>query len=347
MKIALDLSLAKTHRARGIGIYAQKLATYLPKIDKLHQYVLALNQPQLATTDLIHFPSFDFFYLTLPHKKTNKWIVTIHDTIPLIFPDQFPPGIRGKIKFIIQNHLLHQAEAIITDSQNSKRDIIKYLNLPESKIHVIYLGVEKVFKPITSVGILNQTLKKHHLHQPFILYIGDVNYNKNLPVLLEAFTLIPKPELELVLISRTWKEKIPEVIALKNKIEDLKLTSRIKIIDTVISPKELIHIYNLASVYIQPSLYEGFGLPVLEAMACGTPVVATKVASLPEICGQAAIQVKPEVGDMAAGIKQVLAFNQKQRQSTAKAGISQAAKFTWEKTAQETIRVYNKVLDRK
>ena len=327
MKVSLDTSkLHPQSKTRGIGIYAQHLVRWLPQVDT--DIVFSSDSP-----DLIHFPTFDLFFLNLPLIKKSKWIITIHDITPLIFPRHFDPGIKGQVKYLFQRLNLTRADAIITDSHSSRKDIIKYLHVPPAKINVVYLGVDSVFHPL-------KIAKK-----PFILYVGDVNYNKNLPALLEAFALL-KSDIDLYMVSNAWSKHIPEVAALNVQIHQLGISSRVKKITKLRTDSitQLVHWYNQAKVYVQPSLYEGFGLPVIEAMACGTPVVATNVASLPEICGHAAILVKPTVSDLAAGLRQALDLSSKQHQSYIRAGIAQAAKFTWEKTAHETIKVYNKVL---
>lgn len=329
MKIAIDVSrLHPLHRKRGIGIYALKLAQTLPHIDREHHYRLAQTASDLQGVDLIHVPFFDLFFLTLPLGKKTKRVVTVHDVIPLVFPDQFRPGLRGKVKFQIQKTALKKTDAIITDSQNSKKDIIHYLGMPEDKIHVVYLGVDKQFHPLN--------IEK----QSFVLYVGDVNANKNLPALLEAFGSLGRRDLKLILAGRVWGQSIPEVASLKKLVDRLRISSQVEYV-----PKpNLKRLYNQARLYVQPSLYEGFGLPVLEAMACGTPVVATHVASLPEICGQAAMIVEPTPSGLARGIQNVLNRSPKERETYRTRGLVQAARFSWEQTARETVKVYNQVL---
>ncbi|MBI2010407.1 MAG: glycosyltransferase family 4 protein [Candidatus Chisholmbacteria bacterium] len=334
MHIVLDDSrLSPLNQTRGIGVYTRKLFQALEKIDSQNDYQLVTNRHYLDKADLIHFPHFELFFFNLPWRKTATWVVTIHDVIPLVFPDNFPPGIRGRIKFLIQRYHLSQADAIITDSQNSKKDIQHYLGIPQSKTHVVYLGVAKAFRP------LNITRK------PWLLYVGDVNYNKNLPTLLEAFASLKSSHLNLVLVSHAWQRPIPEVIKLRQLITSLGLDDQVRTISKL-TPTELVRLYNRVILYIQPSLYEGFGLPVLEAMACGTPVVCTHVASLPEIASSAAIMVPPTATALASGINRVLNFTSNERRQYVKAGIAQAKKFTWEKTAQDTLTVYNQVLNR-
>lgn len=348
MKIAINASdLDPRNSTRGIGVYARQLSQNLRKVDKKNQHILATSKKELQAADLIHYPTFDLFFHTLPIKKKSPRVVTIHDLIPLVYPSKFKPGFRGRVKFQLQLKALKHTDAIITDSQNSKTDIIKYLNIPRSKIHVVYLGVSKDFKKLQSAPTLKKTSLKYNLTNSFILYVGDVNYNKNVITLLEAFSKLDNSQLDLVMVSKAWKKShIPEVKAIDKKISELAINNRIKKISKLStdSVKDLVRLYNLAKVYVQPSLYEGFGLPVLEAMACGTIVVSSNAASLPEVYGKAAIMVNPTSSEISKGIKKALSLSHNQKQALINAGLQQAAKFTWERTAKETIKVYNSVL---
>jgi len=345
--IAINTSyLSPLNQSRGIGIYSQELLKALRGSDPKNHYLLATTKSQLQSVDLIHYPNFDFFFHTLPIKKVSKTVVTIHDVIPLIFSNHFQPGIRGKLQLALQKKSLKNTHAIITDSKNSKQDIIKYLNIPSHKIHVVYLAASPKFKKITSAVQLSITKKKYHLTKSFILYVGDVNYNKNVPTLIQAFSKLNTNH-DLVLISKAWKNThIPEIKTLTNKISHYNLGSRIKTISNLPtdSVQDLVNIYNLAAFYVQPSLYEGFGLPVLEAMASGTPVVTSSAASLPEVAGKGAILVKPDLSSLIQGINQALSMSPSQKKNLITQGYSQAKKFSWQKTAQQTIRVYQSVL---
>jgi glycosyltransferase involved in cell wall biosynthesis len=167
-KITINVSkLHSANKTRGIGIYANALVNSLSKVTSTHQYSLATKKSLLKYADLIHYPFFDLFFLTLPLRQLTKSVVTIHDVTPLVFLKQFKPGIRGKAKLKIQLHALKNVDAIITDSNNSKNDIIKYLKVSSEKIYVVYLGVSDEFKPKTIKSTINK---------PYILYVGDVNY---------------------------------------------------------------------------------------------------------------------------------------------------------------------------
>ena len=342
MKVALDISPLKTgHQFRGIGVYTQNLKEALEE-SKIPDFGIELVKEGKISQDcdLIHYPFFDLFFLTLPFKKSKPAIVTIHDVIPLVFPQNYPPGLKGILKFQSQKLSLKGVKAIITDSKNSQRDIFKYLNYPLEKIYVVPLAPAPHFKVIKEEALLNNIRKKYSLPNNFVLYVGDVNYNKNILGLIKAFAGL-KGETSLVLVGKAFLEKdLPETQEIEKLIKSLKLYKKILRLG-FLPTQDLVAIYNLASVYCQPSFYEGFGLPVLEAMACGCPVVAAKTSSLPEICGQAAILVDPEnINDMIKGLKK--AFFEKK--SLKEKGFAQAKKFSWGKTAQQTYEVYRKVV---
>ena len=350
MKVVLDISPLKTaHKARGIGVYTSQLSQALKKVDQTNHYILTSRPRDIKGVDLVHYPYFDLFFRSLPLKKTTPIVVTIHDVIPLIFPHHFRPGLRGKISFYFQRLSLNQVEAIITDSNNSKTDIINYLNIPSAKIHVIPLAAASAFSRPLSSNQLQKIKSKYHLPDKYLLYVGDINYHKNLPRLIQAFklTLANYPQLTLVLVSRALSQPIPEAKAIKTLIVELKLESQVKILTTVpLDPvNHLNGLYKLSHAYIHPSLYEGFGLPVLEAMTVGTSVVCSTSASLPEVYGSAAISVNPNrVDSISTGLKTVLELTEPERKNLIKKGKAQAAKFSWEQTARQTISVYEAII---
>ena len=258
----------------------------------------------------------------------------------MIFPEHFPPGIRGNLKFQIQKFSLKNTKAIITDSENSKKDLFKYLNYPKNKIHVVPLAPAEEFKELKIENYKLKIKQKYQLPEKFILYVGDVNYNKNIPGLIKALSGL-KEKMSLVLVGKAFKdENLKETREILQLINSLKLEKKVLRLGWI-PDKDLVAVYNLASVYCQPSFYEGFGLPVLEAMACGCPVVAAKTSSLSEICGSAAVMVDPnDINDMIRGLGEAI----NKREELIKKGLLQAKKFSWQKTAQQTYEVYQKVV---
>jgi len=362
MKIAIDISpLNSDHKFRGIGAYTENLINAM-KAKKAPGFSLQLVKKGEISQDcdLVHYPYFDFFWTTLPLKKKLPMVVTIHDVIPLVFPDKFPKGIKGWLKFQIQKFALRSVAAVITDSENSKNDIVKHLGFPKEKIFVIPLAPGGEFKPIKSTKLLNRNIVKYNLPEKFVLYTGDVNWNKNVEGLIKAFSRIQRykrslnslrgykdikiQKLELVLAGKAFEDKkLKETRSIFQLIKKLGLTNQVKILGYV-PIKDLVVIYNLAMIYCQPSFYEGFGLPVLEAMACGTPVICSQASSLSEVAGKAAFFINPNDYDsIAQGIERLIKDKELSKALEQK-GLEQVRKFSWEKTAGETMKVYEDAL---
>jgi len=359
MRIAINISALKTnHKYRGIGAYTKNLIRALKKYKPKNEYIFftrAANLPKSA--DLVHYPYFDPFYCTLPLFKKVPTVVTIHDLIPLVFQARFPRGLRGEIKWWIQRFSLKSVSAIITDSENSKRDIIKFTSFLRKKIHVLPLAPGEEFKSIKKSSVVQTIKLKYSLPERFILYVGDVNWNKNIPGLLKAFVNIKYQisnikktyqkskmrQLKLVLVGKAFlDESLKETREINLLIDKLGIKNSILKLGFV-STEDLVAIYNLATVYCQPSFYEGFGLPILEAMACGTPVVVADIPVLREVCGKAPVYVDPyNVDKIAEGTGKALHYDSVGFHSKAKEGLKWVKKFSWKKVAQETVRVYEK-----
>lgn len=344
MKVAIDVSPLKSgHKTRGIGSYTQNLLSSLNSIDKNLQILEFLNTKYPPEANVIHYPYFDLFFHSLPNSSNIPRIVTIHDVIPLVFPRHFPSGIKGKINLTLQKRALKNTEAVICDSQASKNDIIEKLSYPANKIHVIYLAANNLFREINNSVALKKTMKKYALPENFVLYVGDVNWNKNLPNLLEAIKI---SNLNLVMVGNALTdvnlEQTAFIISLINKLGVKDKVARIGYVPV----SELAVIYNLASVTISPSFYEGFGLPVLESMACGTPVICSNKASLPEVGGTQAIYCDPEdPKNISERIKEALSTSESEKGKISKKLIDHASSFSWQKTAVETFNVYKNVLN--
>lgn len=346
IKVAVDTSaLFGPSKFRGIGKYTSKLIEAL-KLESQVEVIEIRDNKVPADVDIVHYPYFDFFFFTLPLRKKQKTIVTIHDCIPLVFPKYYPLGIKGKVKFFLQKLSLENASAILADSESSKNDIFRYLGVPIEKIKVIYLAADSIYKKMEDGRWNIEIRQKYDLPNDFILYVGDVNYNKNLPGLIRAFKLIQNIQLSLVMVGKSFENaKLKEVEALAGLIENLKLTKRVKILGFV-PDEDLVRIYNLAKVLCMPSYYEGFALQILEAMSCGCPVVTSNISSMPEVAGEAAVLVDPNnVDEIASGIRKLIE-EKEFRNKIINAGFKRASEFSWQKTAKETIKVYEKILAR-
>ena len=344
VKIALDITpTLDANRYRGVGRYTSNLMEALKRYDKLNEYILYSRGQKLPNADLVHYPYFDLYFLTLPIFKKVKTIVTIHDVIPLVFPQNYLPGIKGKLRFEIQRMSLKSVNAIITDSCQSKEDVSKYLKISKEKIFVVHLAADPIFKPLSEFEAEKLT-KKYRLPSKFVLYVGDVNYNKNIPKLLGA---INKVGCNLVLVGKSFLEdNISETKKILDLISDYGLRKKVWRLG-YINNKELCGLYNAAKVYIQPSLYEGFGLPIVEAMACGTVVACSDILVHRELAGDVAFYFNPKDTDNIAQVLDgAIKLNNSKVKIRRKKSILQSEKFTWEKTAKETIEVYKKILSK-
>ncbi|KKR34298.1 MAG: Glycosyltransferase [Candidatus Gottesmanbacteria bacterium GW2011_GWC2_39_8] len=335
------------HKNRGTGVYLTNLFSALEKNGVDLELVDTKHIPK--DSDIVHFPYFDPFFLTLPFSIPKNSVITIHDLTPLVFPESFPKGIKGEIKWQINKIIAKKSRAIITDSKSSQKDITKYLGIPEERVCPIYLAPGNEFRKISEKKILVPLREKYSLPEKFILYVGDLNPNKNILGLIEGFYSATKKhsDVSLVIVGNAFEnnDSAPYQEMLEF-IDKLSLGDKINILGFVPS-EDLIGIYNLSYLYIQPSLYEGFGLPVLEAMKCGVPAVVADVSSLAEIAGEAAEMVDPkDPENIAEGINKILNMDGKKYNLLAKKSFNHAEKFSWEKTAEETIEVYKQILHR-
>lgn len=353
MKIAINtLPLRSAHKFRGIGSYTKNLIEALEKAKDIELTQFS-KISEVNNCSAVHYPWFDLFFHTLPLQRKFPTVVTIHDLIPLVFGDFYPTGLKAKFNLFLQKIALRTCQFIITDSNASKKDIIKHLKIQDEKIEVIPLAASGVFQTIKNDTKLLQIKKKYSLPDRFLLYVGDANRVKNIPFLIEAFhALVGEKGLEdikLVLAGGVFLKNVenidhPELRGIKDvnrMIKEYHLEEKI-IKPGFLEEGELAAFYNLATVYVQPSLYEGFGIPLLEAFACGTPVVSSNRGSLPEVGGEAAIYFDPlNIKQFIFIIKDLLE-DTSLRWKLVKLGFEQGKKFSWEKCAENTKLVYVK-----
>jgi len=355
-KIVIDISrLPKQALKRGEGIYAVNLFYALKRLKDENKYYLKRKESEYVNDfDVIHFPYFNPFFLNVSWFSNKPKIITVHDLTQIKFIKYYDVGFRGRLKWQIQKRFLKRAERIITDSKASKKDIIELTDYPKDKIDVVYLAAGDKYKKLDippKAEAFRRAGKifreKYKIANKFILYVGDLNWNKNVEGLLKAFsptTSHQPPVTDLVLTGSAFENNnLKELQEVKKLIKDLKLRDRVKLLGFV--PKDdLVKLYNLALFYVQPSFWEGFGLPVLEAMKCGCPVLSSNKGSLPEVGGSAVEYFDPDKkGELADKIKALLK-SRKKREKLAKKGLKQAEKFSWKKTAKETAKIYKKVL---
>lgn len=342
MKIAIDtLPLESGHAARGMGVYARRLIENLPK--SIDSFSFSDNRERLKKYDLIHYPYFDLFYHTLPLQRETKTVVTVPDVTPLIYPKYYPPGIKGKINFFLQKLALRNVDAVITISETSKKDIVRFLDVPAEKIFVTHLAANfKVRKKEKSY--LSKIKGKYGLPDEFVLYIGDVNWNKNLIRLIKAVKKINKTLVIVgkIAVSENYDREHIENAPLKEMQERYgkdKQVMRLGFVDD----SDLNAIWQLATVYCMPSLYEGFGLSVVEAMTAQVPVACSRTQALVEVAADAALYFDPySVKDMAEKLS-ALFKDQELRARLVAFGSRRAKLYSWKKTARETLEVYEKL----
>jgi|WetSurSiteA1Bulk_404760.scaffolds.fasta_scaffold15741_2 glycosyltransferase involved in cell wall biosynthesis len=347
INVAIDMGpQVNGHSIRGIGFHTKKLIEHLKK-DK----ELSISEVDLAKDtkkyDIYHYPSFNPYFLSLPLKKKGKTVVTIHDLIYLIYSDKYPSGLKGRAVFEVQRRLIKKVDAIITISETSKKDICRFLKIDPKKVHVIYPAAGEDFQKIEDREKLNNVKNKYHLPEKFVLYLGDVNYNKNLMVLADACKLA---NISLVIVGKQAADENvnlnhPENIPFR---EFLRKYSKDKSISRIgyVSDEELPVIFSLAFVYCQPSLYEGFGLPVIQSFSCGLPVVISKTQALVEIADDAALIADPNnTKDISEKLLKVI-NNTELRRTLIEKGYKRAKDFSWEKCARETLDVYRRIAEK-
>lgn len=370
MHICLDVSPTAQKHA-GLGRYAGEIARALSEHKRhldlslfynggggaeLPDYLRHLpyrtvnvgNKPWrmgVLLSQMIHWPmdkvfgAVDIFHATnhlLAHFRHARTVYTLHDLIFLRYPAYHLPYNRWYLTFTMPRYL-RAADVIITPSECSRQDAIKYYGLPEEKIKVIYEAPAPTFTPLTDPASLSRVRQKYSLPQKFILNVGTIEPRKNLSALLEAFhpLLVDWPDLKLVLVGkRGWLYE-----SFFQRLQTLGLQDCV-IFPGYVDEADLPAFYQLAEVFVFPSLYEGFGLPPLEAMAGGAPVVSSNRSSLPEVVGEAGLLVDPtDPAALNLAVRQVLGDSQLQANLRAR-GLAQARKFSWQKAVDELEEVY-------
>lgn len=274
--------------------------------------------------DIMHFPHYN-----VPISYRGKYVTTVHDLTHIVLPE----FLGGKAKYLYAKFLMSQAlrraSHIFTVSENSKKDIIKYFGTPEDKISITYDAIDDDFR-VKDRAEIEYLYNKYSIprDKKLLLYVGNLKPHKNLSTLLKALKELNRDDVYLLLVGKAFKS-----VDLDEQEKQLGIKD--KVIHTgMVSKEELIDLYNLADLFVFPSLYEGFGIPPLEAMACGTPVIAANNSSIPEVCGDAAVYFDGHDEIMLAmQIKELLESNKKRIARQAR-GLQWYKKFEWEKTSE-------------
>ena len=264
-------------------------------------------------------------------------VLTVHDTISLDLP-RCCKNTSVLYHGLLMKRSVKQASKVIAVSQKVKEDIIRHFNTPEDKVEVIYHGIDPIFRQVPARKRLAQVRQQYDLPLPFLLFVGTIEPKKNLNRLLDAFLAVKKrrrlPHSLVIAGQYGWKSK-----SLLNRIDGLEKEGLIKKLDYV-AQEDLPALYHLATGLAFPSLYEGFGLPPLEAMACSTPTLVSHQGALPEITGKKSILVDPYSStDLEEGILELLT-NATLRDRLIKEGLNHSQSFTWEKAAKQTTALY-------
>lgn len=300
------------------------------------QLILPLKA-KMRGVDIMHYPDH-----TAPlMRKFYPTVITVHDLAPLSFPRTFAKA-RRTYKALSIRRSVGMADRVIAVSEATKRDCMRLLNLPEDKLRVVYNGVSPEFRPIEDKRRLEEVRVRLGLPEKMALYVGTLEPRKNVTGLIRAFGSLKSTKgLKHVLVITGMKGWLYGEIF--KTVEKLGLYGCVKFTGYV-DKEDLPCLYNLADVFVYPSFYEGFGLPALEAMACGCPVITSNTSSLPEVVGGAGILTDPRDREALAGAIYRSITNEGLRQRMRAEGLKRAKRFSWERCARETLKVYEEVL---
>lgn len=380
-KIRIGIDISRTiEESTGVGYYAKNLVHALAKVDSENEYILygifydcfprgwkradipktgnfRLHQKNFPSwwvdrkwknfrkykeklfggVDVLHSTAF-----TMPLVSKLKVVVTIHDLSIFIYPQHHT---EANYQFVTRNvhQAARQASFIIADSENTKREIRRFLHFPEEKIEVVYLAAGDIFNRKCSGDSLSQIKDKYKIKKGYFLSVGSMEPRKNLGRALVAFKALiemKKADYQFVITGgKGWKNE-----AFYNLIRKLDIDEHL-VFTGYVPEEDLPPLYQGADVFVYPSLYEGFGLPVLEAMTSGVPVITSNTTSLPEVAGDAAILVNPmEVFEIYEAME-ALATKPQLREELKVKGEEQSRRFSWEKTAHQTLEIYKRIFE--
>jgi glycosyltransferase involved in cell wall biosynthesis len=286
--------------------------------------------------NLFHEPHY-----VLPPLTPVRSVVTIHDCIHLMFPQYLPNRIAYGYARTFLWAATRRATRILTVSEASKRDIQRFFHVAPETIDVIYNGIDERFSEPPAEEEIQRVRERYQLTDPFVLYAGNIKPHKNLERLIEAFFRLRQSghaEVKLLIIG----DEISKYATLRRAVHRLKLHKHVRFFGFV-PDQTLAVLYRLASVFVFPSLYEGFGLPPLEAMASGTPVVTSNVSSLPEVAGDAAVLVDPYDPEEIAGAMHRVLTDTALRAALVARGLARARQFSWERSVRRIREIYGEV----
>jgi glycosyltransferase involved in cell wall biosynthesis len=370
MRIGIDAH-AIGSRLTGNETYIKNLIEALADVDRENSYVLFFTRPDIANEWTDRYPNFRV-HLVRPHSPYIRipfgfplavsrsradllhvqytappWcpkpvVATIHDISFEHFPEFFTPKERFFFKRTIP-YTAHRAVKVLTGSEYSRQDLVRTYPVAPEKIVLTPYGIEGRFQPVSDPAQIEAVRKKYGIQRGYLLTVGNLQPRKNLGRLIKAYThLRGRPDgmrQQLVIVGkRAWlSHSIFDEARRSSYVEDIIFTD-------YVSEEDLIALYSGATAFVYPSIFEGFGLPVLEAMACGAPVITSNTSSLPEVVGDAGIMIDPyDEQALVKAIQQVVS-DAELRARLSESGLAQARKFSWRKTAELTLAVYEKVV---
>jgi len=363
MRIGIDGRDLFDNEITGIARYLLLFLTYVQKHPREHTYILFLNQynrcslddtiqrrilteKNIRVYDQLKLPYFvyrekiDLFfspYPKMPILSGCKKVITIHDLTPICL-DIYREGLTTNAQYISHYIYARCANAIITDSEYSKNDIVKILKIPERRVHVIYDAVEEHFWKRHKPDNIRKVRSKYKVPEKYIFYVANMNPHKNLKTLIKAYFQLSKSlkkKFSLV-IAGSKSGQYPELFKL---VQDLELSKNV-LFPGFIDDKDLPALYQGATLFVFPSLYEGFGLPPLEAMTSGIPVIASNATSLPEVINDAGILVNPKDIKAFTNAITIVLSNPGIQNELSLRGLKRAKKFCQSKTAQNILTLF-------
>jgi glycosyltransferase involved in cell wall biosynthesis len=295
-----------------------------------------------ASVDIVHVP-----YFAAPMRKPVPFVITIHDAIPLVLKD-YAGGQMTRAYTRVVGRAARGAQLILTDSRHAASDVSRYLDIPPDRIVPILLAAGEEFTPANGaadeerIAAMRQRLG---LLRPFVLNVGGFDRRKNLAALVEGYALARpdfSEDIDLVIVGSAHSDNSGLYPDIRPLIDRLGLNDSVRLTGFV-SEQDKLDLYRAAAVFVYPSVYEGFGLNPLEAMACGTPVICSNRASLPEVVGAGGISIDPTADEIARALVTVL--NDRDVQAALRQrGLQQAATMSWEATAEQAVAAYKRVL---
>ena len=373
MRVCIDVSPA-VHQRGGIGRYTREIVAALRRVDSEGEYLglcdrdgyghggalpvgvtpathgladrawrlYALSTQVASRSANGRLPAADILHATdnvLPCVTGMRTVVTLHDLAFRVYPQTHQRLNRWYLRLAMPR-MLRAADAVIAVSHATARDAVRWYGVDAARLHVIHEGVEARFRPVGAEEV-ERVRAAYGLPERFIVHVGTIEPRKNLLTLLEAYRLLRAQgtDCPLVMVGKRGWQSAPFYDARR----EWGMEPHVRLLGAI-PDDDLVAIYSAAEVLVAPSLYEGFGLPVLEAMACGTPVVCSNSASLPEVAGDAALLVAAmDVKGLAIAVRSVL-DDKVLRQDLRAKGLRRAAAFTWERAAHETLRLYRQLL---